>query len=128
MQAVIVSSAAIRAPSLCLAAGLNAYLAHRVAEAFTEQSDHTNEMHALLINTFGQRQYKRYCLDFSSYTIRISFSDLDNPRTLNFQGVPVAIASPDAAIFSLQLQLADYLKPKMGSSRGATHASAITRL
>lgn len=114
-----------RPDALIVRASLTVQIAHRVAEAFTEAREERYALHDLLVSEFGDYTFRWYCIDMSHSWFDITFSDEANPRTLEFQGTPAAIAVADRAHFGLRLQLSELIKPGR-LSPNEPHKYAIT--
>jgi hypothetical protein len=108
---IIVTSPGRGGALLIRASTLSVHIGHVVAEAFTAKQDKLYPLHEMLVQEFGQHEYRWYCIDMSDISHTITFSDSANPRVLNYQGAAAAIAASDRAVFTLQLQTCDLVKP-----------------
>ncbi len=97
---------------LIVRASLTVHVLHRIAEAFTSEYTKMYALHELLRLQFSERTYRWYSLDMSVEGFcRIMFSNAANPRTLDYQGLPVSIVSADREPFELRVRTSDLVKP-----------------
>lgn len=114
-MAQVVLTNSLNNKAFCVKAPLTVTLLHEVAEAFTDRYSEDRLLqrlvHIELALPRGSHSYQWYCLDLSSTVWMITFSNAMKPRVYLFQGIPVAVASPDAASLRIYAQQVDLVNP-----------------
>lgn len=104
---------------------LSVHIAHRIAECFTKLRQDDLPLHTMLVSIFGDRCFRWYCIDVSTTSMEITFSDAANPEVLRHCGTPARIAVCDAVPFRLLMSVIEFIKPG-NLNPHASHPCAIT--
>jgi hypothetical protein len=105
---------------------LTVTLLHEIAEALTSRYSEENPLHKMIHDLVGGRAFLWYCIDMSDTVWKITFSDVDKPRLLLYQGLPAAIASNDAADLEVYAEQTDMILPGRLRVREYPHFITLT--